>query len=184
MTAYAFTWPACQVLTQSKRKTGMNNLPPTSTTPAVYVPQPKDTEQVGHAFADGKEVKPSETGDIGNECSKCPPESAGGSLQERAVALPLARLGPESFFKAPGFSLTSSLPKLDEVLQDATEILSTPLDQNLSEFDALTMEGKVYMTMGDLYFLSEFASESERKIIEQEISKLQQYKTKLKSADK
>ncbi|WBA80438.1 hypothetical protein [Endozoicomonas sp. GU-1] len=168
----------------------MINLPQTSTTaPAEYVPQARD-EQVGQAG--DKEVKPSSTG---NECSKCPSESTGPSLQERAVALPVGNQDTQPGKKNAASPLVAPwlasdtdqlLNNLEEVMQAANNLLSTPIDQNLSEFNALSMRGRAYLIMGDLQMinntfstLSGSASHNKSETIDQKISELQQFDKKL-----
>ncbi|WP_422450419.1 MULTISPECIES: hypothetical protein [unclassified Endozoicomonas] len=169
----------------------MINLPQTSTTAlAEYVPPSRD-EQVGQAG--DKEVKPST---IGNECSKCPSESTGPSLQERAVALPVGNQDTQSG-KKENVAYPLALPwlasdtdqllnNLEEVMQAANNLLSTPIDQNLSEFNALSMRGRACLIMGDLEMinntfstLSGSASHNKSETIDQKISELQQFDKKL-----
>ncbi|WP_257294173.1 hypothetical protein [Endozoicomonas sp. YOMI1] len=166
----------------------MNNLSPTSTTPAVYVPQPKDAEQVGHAFAGGKEVKPS---DIGKDHSQCPPKNAGYSFQERTIALffgdqvTLMSKNIDASLRAPDSLIHSyyNLPKLDEVLQVAVDTLSHTLNQNWSKGDAIAMSAIAHMTLGYLcHHRNKSPSESET--IEQKISELRQYVNTLQSYKK
>ncbi|MBO9496569.1 hypothetical protein J7438_21145 [Thalassotalea sp. G20_0] len=176
----------------------MINLPQTSTTAlAEYVPQSRD-EQVGHAFAVNKEVKPSTTG---NECSKCPSESTSPSLQERTVALPVGNQDTQSGknenvaspLVAPWLASDTDqlLDNLEEVMQAANNLLSTSIDQNLSEFNALSMRGRAYLIMGDLQMindtfstLSGSASHNKSETIDQKISELQQFDKKLESVHK
>ncbi|WP_257266686.1 hypothetical protein [Endozoicomonas sp. ONNA2] len=190
----------------------MNNLPLISTTAtatasalAVYAHQSGNeqarNEQVCKAFAGDKEVKPIVTG---NECPECPPESAASYLQKRTCTLPVGNQGSQ-FGKEIVDALLMAEPEpigiyhsfnnLEGVMQNANDLLSSPIDQDLSESITLSMRASANLIMGELYMIegmikakhpgfSKFASHNNSETIAQKISELQQFETKLELARK
>lgn len=81
----------------------------------------------------------------------------------------------------PYYSIHATTTLRDEVLKSATEVLSYPPDQNWSKRDAHLMTGIALTSLGHLHHLHpNFPSDSET--IEQKISELNQYVSRLKAA--